>query len=78
MFLCFLFGEYKNTGIREYKTLDLLIRDSFVGLDGFAVGMERNGGFKFGCLHGLRDSVPVNIADAGGIRRQAHAGEKPE
>ena len=36
------------------------------------------GRFKFGCVHGLRGSVPVNIADAGGIRRQAHAGEKPE
>ena len=36
------------------------------------------GSFKFGCVHGLRGSVPVNIADAGGIRRQAHAGEKPE
>ena len=36
-----------------------------------------SGRFKFGCVHGLRGSVPVNIADAGGIRRQAHAGEKP-
>jgi hypothetical protein len=38
------FLEYENTGIQEYKTLDLLIRDSFVGLDGFAVGMEGTAG----------------------------------
>ena len=31
-------------GIQEYKTLDLLVGNSLVGLDGLTVGMERDGG----------------------------------